>query len=203
MLLSKIKYQLHINEISTGVPQGSVLGPLLFLIYINDLHKCMKYSKTYHFADDTSILQSHSSLQILSKQINKDLFNLSNWLKANKLSLNIKKTELALFRPKKLKSDHIFKFKMDGKRLIPIHSVKYFRVLLDEHMYSNEQTYQVKQKLNCTIGMKDMLKGKEKSSHQINRLQKSIHGAPFLVKRDMKNGESSRQHPQIIRSEHV
>ena len=48
-----------LNEISTGVPQGSVLGLLLFLIYINDLHKCIKYSKTYHFADDTSIIQSH------------------------------------------------------------------------------------------------------------------------------------------------
>ena len=94
---------------------------------------CIKYSKTYHFADDTSTIQSHSSLKMLSKRINKVLSNLSNWLKTNKLSLNIKKTELVLFRiPKKLKLDHSFKFKIDGK--IPIHSVKYLGLLLDEHM---------------------------------------------------------------------
>ena len=121
-------------ETLTGISQGSVLGTLLFLIYINDLHKCIKFSKTYHFVDDTSTMQSHSSLQILSKRINKDLSNLSNWLKTNKLSLNIKKTELVLFRPKKLKLDHSFKFKIDGKRLFPIHSVKYLGVLIDEHM---------------------------------------------------------------------
>ena len=73
-------------------------------------------------------------IQILSKHINKDLSNLSNWLKTNKLSLNIKKAKLVLFRLKNLKLDHSFKFKIDGKRLIPIHSVKYLGVLLDEHV---------------------------------------------------------------------
>ena len=83
-----------LNEISRGAPQGSVLGLLLFHIYINHLHKCIRNSRTYHFADDSSIMQSQYSLQISSKRINKDLSNCLNWLKANKLSLNVKKTKL-------------------------------------------------------------------------------------------------------------
>ena len=51
------------QEILTGVPQGSVLGPLLFLIYINDLNTCIQFSKTYHFADDTNIMQSNISME--------------------------------------------------------------------------------------------------------------------------------------------
>ena len=58
---------LSIKTTLTGMPQGSALGPLLFLIYINDLCKCVKYSETYHFADDTNMLLSHSSLKTLAK----------------------------------------------------------------------------------------------------------------------------------------
>ena len=95
-----------IKEILTGVPQGPVLGWLLFLIYINDLHKSIRFSKTYHFADDTIIIKSNPLLDRLSKQVNKSLSHLTNWLRANKLSFNVKKTEPVIFRPQKLKKDH-------------------------------------------------------------------------------------------------
>ena len=74
-------------SVKTGVPQGSVLGPLLFLLYINDLNKSIKN----HFADDTNILLSNKSVELLAKNMNQDPKNLSQWLKANKLSLNVTK----------------------------------------------------------------------------------------------------------------
>ena len=125
------------EEINTGVPQGSVLGSLLFL-YINDLHKSVKHSKTYHFADDTNIMQSNKSLDVLSKNLNKDLKSLSQWLKANKLSLNISKTKLIIFHRNTASIDHTLKLKLDGKRLSSSKLVKYLGVLLDEHLQWND-----------------------------------------------------------------
>ena len=79
-----------------GVLQGSVLGPLLFLIYVNDLHTAIKYSTTRHFADDTNLLIQNNSLKQLEKHLNLDLRNLCNWLKANKISLNASKTDIQI-----------------------------------------------------------------------------------------------------------
>ena len=90
------------------MPQGSVLVALLFLIYINDSCKCVKYSESYHSADDTNILQSHSSLETLAKRINLDLKNLSQWLKTNKLSLNVTKTEFIIFHSMKINKQQDF-----------------------------------------------------------------------------------------------
>ena len=74
-----------------GVPQVSVLRPLLFLIYVNDLHAAW-YSTTQHFADDTNLLIQNNFLKQLKKHLNLDLRNLCNWLKVNKISLNASKT---------------------------------------------------------------------------------------------------------------
>ena len=71
--------------------------------------------------------------------MNQDLKNLSQWLKANKLSLNVKKTELIIFHPKKTKLDYGVNFKLNGNRLNPISTVKYLGILLDEHLLWTKQ----------------------------------------------------------------
>ena len=82
----------NLLSISCGVPQGSVLGPLLFLIYINDLPNASKKLTFYLFADDTNIYYECKDLCNLNKIVNKELKLVKKWLDANKLSLNIDKT---------------------------------------------------------------------------------------------------------------
>ena len=93
-----------------GVLQGSVLGPLLFLIYINDLHNATNYSDIHHFADDTNLLYSSKSLKDINKKINFDLKNIVHWLRANKISSNTSKTEIILFRTKKKRYQKTYEF---------------------------------------------------------------------------------------------
>ena len=136
-----------------GVPQGSVLGPLLFLIYINDLHKAIKFSTVHHFADDTNLLVTGKNLAVIQKQVNHDLKSLCTWLRANKISLNASKTELIIFRDPKKKLSQDLKIKINGKRLTPSKFVKYLGIYIDCHL--NWKTHQTKiyLKLSRAVGM--------------------------------------------------
>ena len=93
-------YYSDTTDISIGVPQGSVLGPLLFIVYMNDVQSCLKKSEAILFADDTTILCSNKDFDILYHEIEIDLANLIDWFNANKLSLNIEKTNYILFKAK-------------------------------------------------------------------------------------------------------
>ena len=125
------------KTIGHGVPQGSVLGPLLFLIYINDLHTCIKSSTVRHFADDTNLLFSTDKSKPRNRNavrnLNKDLKSLNHWLLANKISLNSTKTEIIYFR-KKNKTIPNFKIKLNGIKIPRSTDVKYVGVIFDEYL---------------------------------------------------------------------
>ena len=88
----------NICEMLFGTPQGSILAPLLFLVFINDLSNCLKYSEPLLFADDSNILISHTNCHELINMDNQELVNIQNYLNANKLSLNADKTRSMIFR---------------------------------------------------------------------------------------------------------
>ena len=81
-----------------GVPQGSILRPLLFLIYINDIVNTSELTKFIIFADDTNLFYRHKNLNTLVSIINTELIKISSWFKLNKLSLNISKTNFIHFQ---------------------------------------------------------------------------------------------------------
>ena len=95
-----------------GVPQGSVLGPLLFLIYINDIHKSSDKLNFFLFADDTTLLFGHKNLKVLEQVVNSELSKVSEWLVVNKLSLNIKKSNYVIFCPSQKKFNKEISIKM-------------------------------------------------------------------------------------------
>ena len=136
-----------------GVPQGSVLGPLLFLIYINDLSIAIKYSSTTNFADDTFLLLHGNNLKKMTKQINIDLKLLCNWLRANKISLNAGKTELLIFHSKRKKLEYNIKIKINGQRIFPSSSVKYLGLYVDEYLEWSKHCDVLSPKLSRALGM--------------------------------------------------
>ena len=110
---TEIDGHISLKEINPfGVPQGSVLGPLLFLLYINDITKASNILNFFLFADDTTLLHAHKNLKYLEKTMNNELQKLGDWLIANKLTLNIKKSNFVIFRPyqKKLRQILISRF---------------------------------------------------------------------------------------------
>ena len=109
--------------ITCGIPQGSVLGPTLFLIDINDLPDCHAM-QTLLFADDTALLMSGPNILGLQNTINDELKNVQKWLIQNKLTLNLNKTNYLLFHPAKEKQIHLFLLNYDGNMLMQTNESK-------------------------------------------------------------------------------
>ena len=106
--LMQRKYYVHVNghssdikTVNIGVPQGSTLGPLLFLIFINDMKNCSRLLKFIQFADDTTLLFSSSDIKILNEILEREANKVILWFNANKLIINLTKTNCMMFTNKR------------------------------------------------------------------------------------------------------
>ena len=123
------------HGVTCGVPQGSVLGPLLFIIYTNDLPNALIYSHCILFADDTTVYHTANDLKTLRDNVEHDMTSLSDWFRANKLSLNVSKTNFLLFahKPSPL-TDQVTSIRMGNETIPRVDHAKFLGVFIDDQL---------------------------------------------------------------------
>ena len=137
--------------VSCGVPQGSILGPLLFLCYVNDMSISVK-CKLLLYADDSALIVSGSNPQLIADTLSKELESCKQWLMDNKLSLHLGKTESILFGSKrKLKKVESFDVKCGNESIKHVNSVKYLGVQIDNDLSGNSIVKDIVTKVNLRL----------------------------------------------------
>ena len=152
-------YDSEIKDVTCGVPQGSSLGPLLFLLYINDLRLSLSQTSCGHFADDTFIVYNSKKPKTIETVINFELKKVTKWLRLNKLSLNAAKTEVIFFRSNRHSLDYNkISIKMNGIKLTPVDYIKYLGMYIDKNLDWNHHIHELIKKLNRANGILSKLR---------------------------------------------
>ena len=127
--------------VTCGVPQGSILGPLLFLLYINDIDGTVEGSKVRLYADDTGLYASHKYPEIAINTVQKDLDRICKWCDRNQLTINVSKTKGMIFGNRDvIKKTTLSKFKIKNQELSYVTSYNYLGIKLDSQLNFESHT---------------------------------------------------------------
>ena len=164
------------QPVTFGVPQGSILGPILFILYINDMAQCIKKGHLILFADDTNMLISDKNYDVLIQNVNIELENLSLWFKANKLTLNAKKTSYMMFGKRKvLVRKNIF---IDMEELLEVEDTKFLGVHIDNRLNWKRHVGVISNKIAHNLGI--IFKVRYKISSYVLKIMYNILIQPYL-----------------------
>ena len=203
--IGKIYYSEY-QKIDYGTPQGSCLGPLIFLIFTNDLYQHVRYSSTILFADDTTLHKTHRNLNYLKFCLEHDLSQLLDWFSANKLTLNLSKTVCILFQQQNQNQD--ITLEVNNLKIHNQSETKFLGMWLDQHLKWNSHIHRITMKirrnqclLKCAQNLLDkdtkklvyhahieshiryglVIWGNNASKEQVNKIKKLQHHCLSLI----------------------
>ena len=166
--LTNITHYVSINDtnstcinVTCGVPQGSILGPILFILYLNDMHTVSYLMKFIIFADNTNVLYTGNAISEMCKTVSKELDKLSSWFMAKKLSLNISKTNFMVISRKQIINDPIVS--INSINIERVYITQFLGVHIDCQLDWNGHIMSIKNKIAKNVSVMNRVK------HLLNR----------------------------------